>query len=164
MTLILEPESKNPGSLRCAGLRLFVEVQRLKNREFKKSVLDELAVVADNGHVNSTPLVREYMEKLCEVHEALREQLSIDVATWDQTLIAALHRARASFGEGIEEFKLVEKSDIPVEDDHEEFFPTVDSEDIFVGHIEWRKTLEVKNRNFGKLSARYVTGRGGPDA
>jgi hypothetical protein len=37
----------------------------------------------------------------------------------------------------------------------------VDSADIYAEPIEWRKDLEAKNRDFGKLSARYVTGHAG---
>jgi hypothetical protein len=61
---------------------MYVELQRLKDREFKRQVLDELTAGADREHVNLTPFVREYMEKLCEVHESLRGRLSADVATW----------------------------------------------------------------------------------
>ena len=54
-----------------AGLQLFVEVQRLKKDGwFHKKVLAELEPKADHhGCGNLTP--REYMEKLCEAHEAM---------------------------------------------------------------------------------------------
>jgi hypothetical protein len=162
MTLNLEREET---TLR-AGLRMYVELQRLRDREFKRQVLDELAAGAEKQHVNLTPLVREYMEKLCEVHESLRGRLAGDVATWEHIIIAALERARASFGEEFknsEGFTLVAGNVLPAEEDGEEFLQPVETEEIFIKHLEWRKALERKNSNFGKLSARHVTGHGGAD-
>jgi hypothetical protein len=94
MTLSFERKDTKPRYLLRAGLRLLVEIPRLKeDRKFKKKVLDELAAVADKGHVNLTPLVREYVEKLCEVHESMRGWISADVASWDQTIILVLDRS-----------------------------------------------------------------------
>jgi hypothetical protein len=166
-----EREDTNRGALLRAGLRLFVNVQHLlENADFnpddKKTVEQLLTKVDDNGNVNLMPFVREYMERLCEVHESMRSRISGDVAVREHIIIAALERARASFGEDFKTFegvKLVAGNVVPEEEDHEEFFQPVESEEIFIKYIEWRKTLEIKNRDFGKLSARYMTGHGGSD-
>jgi hypothetical protein len=47
------------------------------------------------------------------------------------------------------------------EEDHEEYHRVVDSASIFSKPIDWRKCLEAKNRDFGKLSTRYITGHAG---
>jgi hypothetical protein len=157
MTRSIEREDMNPGSLLRAGLHLFVEVQRLKeDPKFKKQALDELAAVAERGHVNLTPLVREYVERLCEVHKSLHSLISADVASWDQTIISVLDRACGAFGEDLSGLGIAEE-----EADYEGEYIWVDSASIFREPIDWRKRLEAKNPDFGKLSARYVTGHAG---
>ena len=86
-----------------AGLELCVNVQRLKeNRKFNKTAVNELATKADHhGNTNLTPLVREYMERLCEVHKSLRNLISADVASWDLTITSVQDLAHATFGEGL---------------------------------------------------------------
>jgi hypothetical protein len=160
MTLSFEREDTHPGSLLCAGLQLFVELQRLKeDGKFKKTVLDELAAVADRGHVNLTPLVREYVEKLCEVHESMRGRISADVASWDQTIISVLDHAHGAFGKDLSGLSVAAED--AEREDHEEYYRVIDSASIFSEPIDWRKRLEAKNRDLGKLSARYVTGHAG---
>jgi hypothetical protein len=139
-----------------AGLELSVNVQCLKdNRKFKKGVVDELATKADRrGNTNLTPLMRESMERLCEVHKSLRGLISADVAAWDRIVTLVQDRARAIFGEDLPGLSIVAE-----ERDQEGNDLVVDSESIDVRLIESRKELEVKNGDFGKLSALYVTGR-----
>ena len=164
-------EDTNRGDLLRTGLRLFVNIQYLlENTDFNpddKKVIEQLLTqVDDNGNINLMPFVREYMERLCEVHESMRSRISTDVAVREHIIIAALEHARAAFGEGFKNFKgfkLIARNVVSEEGDHEEFAPVVDSEVIFNMHIEWRKALEIKNSNFGDLSARYVTGHAGSD-
>jgi hypothetical protein len=148
-------ENTNADSRLRAGLDLFVSVQNVKeNRKFNKKVLDELAAVAEKGHVNLTRLVREYVEKLCEVHKFLRSLISDDIASWDQTILRAQSLAHATFGEGL--YSIV----VTVEEEDDEGNDIwVDSESINVDLIEFRKSLEAKNRDFTNLSALYVSGR-----
>jgi hypothetical protein len=154
LTLKFERADTTPGSQLRAGLQLFVDVKRLaQDRRFKKTVLEELAARADQGHVNLTLLIREYVERLCTVHEFLRGRLSTDVASWDQTIIGALDRARGAFGEQLSGLAVVAEEEA---DDVE--YLDVEFADIAVQPIEWRQQLEAKNRNLGSLSARYVTG------
>lgn len=147
-----------------AGLKLFVNLQRLKddrnlNKEDKK-IVDELATKVDRyGNINLTPMVREYMEKLCEVHQSLRDLISADIAFWDQIIISAEDRARATFGEDLSGIGVTAE-----DKDDEGDYRSVDSESIDVRLIEWRKGLKAKNRDFGKLSALYVTGNAGHSA
>jgi hypothetical protein len=136
------------------------------NSDDQRTVEELLTKVDKYGNIDLMPFVREYMERLCEVHESLRSRISNDVADWEQIIVAALDRARAAFGEdfkSFEGFTLVAGNVVPQEEDCEEFLQPVESEQIYIKHIEWRKTLEIKNRNFGKLSARYVTGQSGSD-
>jgi hypothetical protein len=111
--------------------------------------------------INLTPFVREYIEKLCEVHQSLRDLIATDVGNWDQTILLAVNRARARFGEDSEGFTLAAGRVVPTEDDHEENFEEVELEVIFLKYIKWRKALETKNKNLGRLSNRYVTGQVG---
>jgi hypothetical protein len=137
-------EDTNRGDLLRTGLRLFVNIQHLlENADFnpddKKVVEQLLAQVDDNGNVNLMPFVREYMEKLCEVHESMRGRISADVAVREHIIIAALERARAAFGEGFKNFKgfkLIARNVVSEEGDHEEFAPGVDSEVIFIKHFD----------------------------
>jgi hypothetical protein len=84
-------------------LRLFVHVDRLMlDPLFDQGVLRKLRRDANRyGCVELTPWVSEYMEKLCAVHESLRARLAADVATWDQTIMAACNQARAAFGDDL---------------------------------------------------------------
>ena len=166
-----EREDTSRGAQLRAGLRLFVNVQHLReNADFNSDdtrAVEELATRVDgNGNVNLTPFVREYMERLCEVHESMRSRISADVAVREHTIIAAVDRARAAFGEdfkNFEGFKLVAGNIVAEEEDCEEFLQPVESEEIYMKYMGWRRGLEIKNRDFGRLSAQYVTGHGGSD-
>jgi hypothetical protein len=157
MTHSFEREDTYPGFLLRTRLHLFVNVQRLETSEFKKKVLNELKPKADRyGHIELTPLVPEYVEKLCEVHESLRGLISTDVASWDQIIPSVLDRARQAFGEDLSGLGVVAEEKHP-----EGEYLNIESADIFSEPIDWRKQLQAKNRDFGKLSARYVTGHAG---
>jgi hypothetical protein len=164
-------EDTDRGDLLRTGLRLFVNIQHLlENADFnpddKKAIEQLLAQVDDNGNVNLMPFVREYMERLCEVHESMRSRISADVTVREHIIIGALDHARAAFGEGFKTFKgfkLLAGNVVSEAVDPREFLQAVDSEEIFIMHTEWRRTLEIKNRDFGNLSARYVTGHAGSD-
>jgi hypothetical protein len=130
---------------------------RSRNPTMGTSV-DELKSRADRyGCVEFTPFVPEYMEKLYEVHESLRGRISTHVAFWDKTIISALERARNTFGEELSILGVVaEESEV---EDHEEYHRTAESASLFSAPIDWRKQLEAKKRDVGKLSVRYVSGR-----
>jgi hypothetical protein len=157
MTHSFKREDTNPGSLLRTKLHLFANVQRLEDGEFKKTVLDELRPRADRfGNVELTPFVPEYVEKLCEVHESLRGLISTHIAFWDQTIIPVMDRARHEFGEDLSRLSVV------VEEQGEDVdYLDVESADIFIEPINWRKQLEAKNRDFSNLAARYVYGHPG---
>jgi hypothetical protein len=64
-----------------------------------------------------------------------------------------LSTGRRTFGDDLSGLGVV------VEEEHDAGeYVFVDSADIFDEAIDWRKQLEAKTRDFGKLSARYVTG------
>jgi hypothetical protein len=110
--------------------------------------------VAHREHINLTPLVREYVEKLWEVHKFVHGEISGDVASWDQTILSVLSQWRNTFGDDLSGLAVVVE-----EKDEEGDYLDVESADIYCKIIDWRKQLERKNRDFDKLSARYVTGR-----
>jgi hypothetical protein len=148
-------EGTDPGSPRRVGLDLFVDVHRLAlDPLFDPGVLKKLTDRANrDGLVELTPFVPEYMEKLCTVHESLRDRLSADVASWDQTILGVLDRARAAFGGDVAGLAVV------AEEPHEQGeYLGVEFADIAAEPIEWRQQLEAKNRDFDNLSDRYVAG------
>jgi hypothetical protein len=159
MTVHFVREDTKAGSLMRTGLQLFIEIQRLKkDGKFKGEVLAELeAKVYRYGCINLTPLVPEYMEKLCKIHEAIRGRNAAEVAAWDQMIISAVDRARSAFAGGFSGLSVVKEAK-----DLEGDYLLVDSGDIYVAPINWRQQLETKNRNFGELSNQYVTGHAGP--
>jgi hypothetical protein len=155
ITSSLEREKTNQESLLRAWLQLYVDVQRLKeNPKYKKTVLDELAAVAHREQVNLTPLVCEYIEKRWEVHKYVGGEIAGDVASWDQTILSVLSQWRNTFGDDLSGLAVVVE-----EEDEEGDYLDVESADIYRAIIDWRKQLEMKDRDFDKLSARYVTGR-----
>jgi hypothetical protein len=145
----------NPGSPLGVGLRLFLKVGRLKqDGKFTEEILAQLTAKANHdGSFDLTPLVPEYIEKLCEVHESLRRLISTDVASWDQTILLVLDRARDTFGEDLSGLAVVVE-----EKDEEDCYLDVEWADIFGEPIDWHRQLEAKNRDFSNLAARYVTG------
>jgi hypothetical protein len=160
ITLNFEREGPHPGSLVRAGLWLFIELQRLKeDRRCKKTVLNDLTAIAGKRHVDLTPLVREYVDKLCETHKSLRGLISANISSWDQTIISVLDRGRSTFGNNLAGLCIaVEEAE---REGDEEYYRVIDSTSIWSEPIDWRKRLESKNRDFGNLSAQYVTGHTG---
>jgi hypothetical protein len=149
MTHSFQREDTNPGFLLRTGLHLLVNVQRLEHSEFKKTILNELKPrVGRYGYIELTSFVPEYAKKLCEVHESLSGLIATDVVSWDQTIISVLDHARHVFGEDLSGLGVVAE-----EEDEEGDYLDVESADIFSEPIDWRKQLEAKNRDFGKLSA-----------
>ena len=150
----LEWENASAEARLRARLDLFVNVRRLREDRYlnrdDRQVVNQLAARVDRyGNINLTPLVREYMERLCELHKFLRGLISVDVASWDQTITVVQDLAHATFGE--------DRYSIVITAEEEEGI-WEDSENINVELIKWRKGLEAKNGDFGKLSALYVTG------
>jgi hypothetical protein len=160
MILRFEREDTSTGPLRRTGLQLFVGVQHLKEDwQFKKAVLPDLEPRADrHGYVNLTPFVREYIEKLCDLHESLRGRIAEDVASWDQAILSELDRARQTFGEDLSGLSVVKEEKA---DGYEAEYLSIDSAEMFREPIDWRRQLEAKNRDFHNLSARYITGYAG---
>jgi hypothetical protein len=152
-------EDVNPGSPLSVGLRLFLKVGRLQqDGKFTPGILAELTAKANrDGIFDLTPLVPEYIEKLCEVHESLRGLISTDIASWDKTILSVLDRARGTFGEDLSGLAVV----VEEKDEEDYYYLDVEWVDIFGEPIDWRKQLEAKNRDFSNLAARYVTGHTG---
>jgi hypothetical protein len=89
----LTREGTAPGSLLRAGLHLFVDVQRLADDpKFDQRVLDELKRQANRyGCVGLTPWGPEYREKLCKVHESLRDRISAEVVAHQHRFVFQHH-------------------------------------------------------------------------
>jgi hypothetical protein len=148
-------DNMDPGSPYHVGLDLFVDVDRLAlDPLFNQGVLKQLKRKANRyGCVELTPWVSEYVERLCTVHESLRAQIAADVASWDQTIIGTLDRARGVFGEKLSGLAVVAEEQC----DEGEYLD-VQFADIAAEPIEWRQQLEAKNQGFDNLSAGYVMG------
>ena len=148
-------DNMDPGSPYHVGLDLFVDVDRLAlDPLFNQGVLKQLKREANRyGCVELTPWVSEYMEKLCTVHESLRARIAADVASWDQTIIGMLDRARDAFGEMLSGLAVVAEEPSDEGEYLEDQFAA-----IAAVPIEWRQQLEAKNQGFDNLSAGYVMG------
>jgi len=77
-----------------------------------------------------------------------------DVASWDQTILSVLDRARGTLGEDLSGLAVVTEE----KDEEQDGYLDVEWADIFGEPIDWRKQPEAKNRDFSNLAARYVTG------
>ena len=63
----------------------------------KRSVVAELAALGNEVCV--TPLVREYVEALGRVHEAVRTAIASDVRRWEAQMSRIVERGKATFGD-----------------------------------------------------------------
>jgi hypothetical protein len=124
----------------------FFEVERLE-RGFKSSVRKELEDLG--GRVDVMPMVRQYVASLANIHEKLRELLKSSIDEWEKALRSA-----------IDGFKNDKQTDdtlglrvIKITGDGR----TTGARGLHLNQMEYRRTLEKKNRNLGTLARRYVS-------
>jgi hypothetical protein len=131
------------------GIVPSLDTARLEEDEdFKATVLEELKSVG--SYVPLTPLVREYVERLCCVHESLRRETVTDVSRWDAIVADVERRATDAFGKDLLSGLAV------VTEDDAGLWPEIDR--IFSDITKRRKSIVRKNRNLRGLSHRYISG------
>lgn len=119
--------------------------------KFKRTILEELKG-RGGAFVSLTLLVREYVEGLGRVHEALRDATEKDVSCWEAALAFVEQRATMGFAEdppGLVGLAVVSEDD-------EGLWSEIDH--IFSDIAKRRQSLVRKNRILQKLSDRYVSG------
>ena len=131
-----------------------IDVTRLKDAELKPAVFAELE--SRGNTVELTPLVREYIEGLGNVHEALRTLAAPQVATWDSVLASTQARGTEPSGGGTKRAVLVSRLD-----DAENVIETVQ---VFTEVTEYRRAFERRNSILSNLARRYVSSRHTNDA
>jgi hypothetical protein len=127
------------------------------DRDFKPRILGELREKSEANkgkRVPLTPLLREYVEGLGAVNEALRKHAETDVERCGKLLASVIEQARREISEQTLGLAVV------VEDEEGNWS---DEDDIF-GDLWTRwQGLVTKNRLHERLARRYVNGRGEGD-
>ena len=118
----------------------------IEDPKFKRAVVEELRK-RRKGLVPITPLVRDYVEGLGAVQEALREMIGSDVRDWEQLLGAVLQRGREHFGQSGGAVAIVALSD----------GKGVESQQLFPELWNYRAALSQKNSLLANLTKRYVS-------
>jgi hypothetical protein len=121
---------------------------------FKAKVLEELKRDGKE-HVPLTPILRRYVESLASVHAFVRAAISGPAETDNQTVSAALERARAELSSELAGLA------VTVGDDPENVHET-----HYLSDRSWvrRATLIRKNSQLSNLSRRYVSAEHAGDA
>jgi hypothetical protein len=130
-----------------------VSVARLKGSCLKATVLVELEALGEK--VDLSPLVREYVEGLAAVHEAIRELAAPHVAAWDSTLASVQAQGAAPNGGDARATILAMKLD---QNEH-----VIETVPVFLDLTNYRRGFERRNGVLGALSQRYVSSQGGKE-
>ncbi|MFG6101848.1 hypothetical protein U2F10_06320 [Leptothoe sp. EHU-05/26/07-4] len=118
--------------------------QLKNNKEFKAKILKELE---DMGElVELTPLIRQYMDSLGNIHRSIRDAITPDLLPLESILAKELqqHKKRTGWKEGLQVIVVNELDKI------------VDSTNIFNDFVQRRKMLVFRNHNM-HFSSRFVT-------
>jgi len=116
---------------------------------FKSSVLAELEALG--GRVDVKPLFRDYVACLAESHEGVRAIQKAAIEAWEKKFLDAVRQFQTAFPAEPSILGLAAiKIDGPNRTDEIPLHP---------GFIERRKELQSKNRGYGNLAKRFVTGR-----
>lgn len=128
----------------------YVEVPRLEeDGKFKASVLVELKSMQEK--IDVRPFVREYIEGLWKIHQAIRDQLQTILDQSDQLVRAAIERYRNEppVGDAIVGLAAVTR----------EGHTYGENVPLFEDLLDYRKSFALKNRNLTNLARRYVSGQ-----
>jgi hypothetical protein len=127
----------------------YIDLSELEeDSKFKKSVLNDLRALGDT--IDIRPLIREYVEGLGIIQEKVREILGSDISIWEGTIKNVIARFAKRFGK---REPILGLEAVMVADDGSKIY----SISIFLDSIEYRRGLEIKNRQFGSLARRYVS-------
>ena len=124
-----------------------IDVVRLKDAELKPAVFAELESRGET--VELTPLVREYIEGIGNVHETFRNLAAPQVASWDSVLASIQARGTEPSGGGTKRAVLAFHLD-----DAENVIETVQ---VFTEVTEYRRAFERRNSVLSNLARRYVS-------
>jgi hypothetical protein len=124
-----------------------IEVARLKDAELKPAVFAELESRGET--VALTPLVREYVEGLGNVHEVLRSLAAPHVSSWDSVLASTQARGVQPSGGGAKRAVLAMRLD-----DADDVIETVQ---VFTDLTDYRRSFERRNSILSHIAQRYVS-------
>jgi hypothetical protein len=116
--------------------------------DFKREVLTELK--RGDQYVSITPLVREYVEGIGEIHDRLRAIAYPSMVKWKTLIESVESRARVSFPDTQMGLAIVSEADDGTR---------VKTEYIVDDPWIYLKQLQKKNQRLRGLSNRYVTGK-----
>ncbi len=115
--------------------------------KFKASILAELQRLGEES-LPLTPILRQYVESMCVVHDKIRQSVSSQAELDYATTAAALDRARVEFGQELAGLVVSagENSEAP-------------AEHHYISDRSWtrREVLLKKNSRLTKLSRKYVS-------
>ncbi|NLF41306.1 MAG: hypothetical protein GX587_01275 [Bacteroidales bacterium] len=126
-----------------------IDIQQLKgDGHFKNEVLLEIQDIYDNKLVDVRPLIREYVEGICNIQEKIREIAHNNITTWEQNLDDAIEKFQNQYGNeiGLAGLALISKNDN-------------NQCTLYISKtiIERRLTLEQKNKQLINLYNRYAS-------
>jgi hypothetical protein len=115
------------------------------DRKIPKELIDKLKQLGDR--VPLTPLIKEYVGCLAELHKTVRDETSADGQDWVRQLRATLQRGREKFGQ------LGVVAAVALEEDGSRS----ESHQVFEDLLALRETLLEKNSLLTNLARRFVT-------
>lgn len=130
----------------------FLNVERLKDARLKPAVFAELVTRGET--VELTPLVRQYVEGLGNIHEELRDLAGPQVALWDSVLAATQSRGTQATGGPTHPVFALRLDDADV---------VVDTVQVFMDLVEYRRAFEKRNSVLSHLARRYVSSEDNSD-
>jgi hypothetical protein len=125
-------------------------LELVEDGNFKKSVLKELQEIQHDDWVDARPLIREYVEGICNIHEKIREIVGTDLPIWEKCLDDTIEKFQNKFGKNNPLAGLVIQS---TEGDNK----WSEAKHISKGSIERRQVLVKKNGSFVNLRKRYAS-------
>lgn len=120
------------------------DIARLEDTKMKRSVLNELRTKGETHEL--TPIIRDYIEGLGQVHHAFRTLTAGRVTEWDRIL--ADHQLLASGGNG---------NAIVLASARDEHGEDIDTVHLFSDLTSYRKEFERRNRTPTRFVGRFVS-------
>lgn len=132
------------------AIQLIGVLELAEDGNFKKSVLKELQEIQHNDWVDARPLIREYAEGICNIHETIRRITRADLPIWEKSLDDTIEKFRNEYGKDVPLAGLViEAAEIGAKRSETKY--------ISKGSTERRLALEKKNGQFVNLHKRYAS-------
>jgi hypothetical protein len=129
-----------------------IEIDRLDlDKKFKRNVRAELQMLGEP--VDVMPMVRQYVGSLGHIHEKVRNLLRADLKQWEITVFEALEE----FTKNYPDERTIGLWAVECDNDEK-----ILSRNAWLekNPIDYRPTLEKRNRNLKTLAQRYVTSEG----